>query len=104
MCRRCNGDGAESIGLQATILGREIEVDGVLTKTCETCDGTGTVTETRGRFIDELTTNQVNTLVQSDIYRTKLENGADEESQRKMERQQNQMQGGANMPTMNRGP
>lgn len=58
-------------------MGRSIELDGALTKTCEKCHGSGTIEVKREAQIDELSDLQVQTLLQADMYR--LTKGMDEE-------------------------
>lgn len=66
----------------------------MLDKTCERCDGNGTIVERRDARLEELSDAQVKTLLHADIYR---ESGGDEgrKQQQKAKRMQKQAQSGA---------
>lgn len=54
-----------------------------VTTSCQNCEGTGTVTETREPYIDELSDKQVRFLVEADLQELKISNpfiGDDDES------------------------
>lgn len=55
--------------MSASILGRELELDGVITKTCEKCDGSGRLQYTRDATLNELRDVQIKSLTEADIYR-----------------------------------
>lgn len=48
-------------------------------RTCESCGGTGSVTTTRERHLDELTTTQMSFLYTAQMERKKAENGVDKD-------------------------
>lgn len=82
VCTRCGGGGTEDIELSATVLGRTLSVSGLLTKTCERCDGTGELVETRPKRFDELSDGEVKALAYADTYR---ESGGKDEDEIKQE-------------------
>lgn len=63
-------------------------LSGALTKTCENCNGVGTIREKREKYLDELTDAQAKTLLFADIYR---ESG-DEETREELEQQKKRAQ------------
>lgn len=91
-CPRCDGDGTENIELSATILGRELSVDGLLTKTCEECNGAGELHYYRDANMRDLSDVQIKVLTEADIYRET--GGQTEEDVEQMKQQQRNMPGG----------
>lgn len=92
-CPRCNGSGSEDISLTASLFDHEFALDGVLTKTCERCDGDGEIHDVRELRLDELSDAQVKTLLHADIYR---ESGGEEakKQQKKAQRMKRRGSGG----------
>lgn len=68
-----------------------------MTKTCERCDGSGEIQETRPARMDELSDMQVKTLLYADLYR---ESGGEEaeERQKELRKMQQRGAGGPNTP------
>jgi len=74
------------------VLGRSLAVDGVLTKTCERCDGRGVIEQTRHARMTELSDGQIRALTEADLYR---ETGdVDEDEIEQQQAQARQMQRG----------
>jgi len=85
--------------LSASILGREIGVEGVLEKTCEKCHGDGELAQTRQKRLDELSDAETKFLLHADIYR---ENGGRDPEE--VEREMKQAKSGANVPSAGPSP
>lgn len=89
-CSRCDGNGSESITVDASadgsveadqsllerillpipsVLGYQLGADTTITKTCEKCDGSGELHYWRDLRMDELKDVQIKTLTEADIYR-----------------------------------
>lgn len=93
------------------MLKKELSLTGVLTKTCERCDGAGEIVEQRDARLEELSDAQVKTLLHADIYR---ETGGEEarKQQQRAKRMQRQTDSGptprptnkAGRGALNRGP
>jgi len=74
------------------VLGRSLAVDGVLTKTCERCDGRGVIEQTRHARLTELSDGQIRALTEANLYR---ETGdVDEDEIEQQQAQARQMQRG----------
>ena len=98
-CESCAGSGSTEYELEA-----DLDADGVITgpltsvftsalsafsvtTSCGTCGGTGEREETRELFLDELTSTQMSFLYQSNLERTKAENGGGEEAKQQVGQQ-----------------
>jgi len=57
-----------------------------LQKPCATCEGTGSVEEQRELYLEELSGTQMDFLYKAEIERMKAENGADEETERELQK------------------
>lgn len=72
------------------MLGREIGISGVLTKTCEKCDGSGDIENVRELRLEELSDAQVKALLHADVYRESGGEEAQKEAQRAKRMQRSQ--------------
>lgn len=83
------------------MLGKEINVSGLLTKTCEECNGAGELRYYRDATMRDLTDAQIKVLTEADIYR---ESGGQTEEDIKQQKRQMSNPGMSGGPTPAGGP